>query len=111
MKNKFNFLSERELITHPDDITGEILKSKQEGNIVGIISPVLGSGMYLTAIDDLILTEGSSRVVLKRFDISGYLFPIHEIPLNSIKAVCPFTSKFKNPYLPKTDRGFRDMLA
>lgn len=111
MKNQFNFLSGRELITHRDEITDEILKSKQEGNIVGIISPVLGSGMFLTGVDDLILAEGSSLVILKRFDVNGYLFPTHEIPLNSIKAVCPFTSKFRNPYLPKTDRGFSDMLA
>lgn len=113
MKNRFNLLSGREFITHPDGMVTEILKSKQDGNIIGIISPALGGpGMYLTAVDDFILADGDNPlVVLKRFDMNGYLFPINKIPLNSIKAVCPFISKFENPYLPKADPGLKDMLA
>ena len=112
MKNRFSLLLEQEFITHPDEIINEILKSKKDGNIVGIVSPVLGTGMYLTAVEDFILTDiGEPLVILKMYDMSGYLFPTNRISLHGIKAVCPFKSKFENPYLPKMDRGLKDMLA
>jgi hypothetical protein len=111
MKNRFNLLSEREFITHCDEIANEVLKSKKNGNIIGIISSVLGTGMYITAVDDYIITDDSAVVILKQFDMSGYMFPTTRIPLASIKAVCPFTSQYENPFLPKADLGLKDMLA
>jgi hypothetical protein len=111
MKNRFNLLSEREFITCRNEIINEVLRSKKDGNIIGIISSILGTGMYLTAVDDFIIDGDSAIVILKQFDMSGYMFPTTRIPLSSIKAVCPFTSKYENPFLPKTDLGLKDMLA
>lgn len=111
MKNRFNLLSEREFITHRNEIINEVIKSKKDGTIIGIISSVLGTGMYLTGVDDFITGDDSAVVILKRFDMSGYMFPTTSIPLASIRAVCPFTSKYENPFLPKTDLGLKDMLA
>ena len=110
MKNRFSLLSENEFITHQDEIIIEILRSKQDGNIIGIISSILGIGMHLTAVDDFILGDDDSVIILKLYDMNGHLFPTNKIPLRSVKAVFPFKSKFENPYLPKNDR-LKDMLA
>jgi len=76
------------------------------------MSPALGDAeMYLTAVEDFVITEGDDPlVVLKPYDMSGYLLPVNKIPLNSIEAVCPFKSKFENPFLPKLIDG-KDGLA
>lgn len=110
MKNHLSLFPENEFITQQDEIIKEILRSKQDGNMIGIISSILGAGMYLTAVDDFILDDHDSVIILKLYDMNGRLFPTNKIPLRSVKAVCPFKSKFANPYLPKKDT-LKDLLA
>ena len=94
----------KELIMKPTRIIQELMNSKQHGNVVGISSPVLGAGMFITAVEDIEFEGLKPIIVLKNFDISGYFLLKNKIPVDEIIAVCPFTSKFENPFLNKDDR-------
>jgi hypothetical protein len=96
----FNFL-DKELVSKPAWIIQELMNSKQYGNAIGISSPVLGAGMFVTAVDDIEFEGLKPIIVLKNFDISGYFFSRNKISVDDIIAVCPFTSKFITPFLSK----------
>jgi len=43
-------------------------------------------------------------VVLKHYDINGYFFSTNHLTLEQISAVCPFRSKFENPFLSRQEK-------
>ena len=98
--NRFN--NAENLISEPTKIFKALLDSKEKGTVIGITSPILGKTMCLTCIEDLILSnEGELIVVLKSYDINGYILPSNKISLSHIESVYPFTSMFQNPFIPK----------
>ena len=117
MKNFFNLpksavqLSvDKEFITTSDAIFQELVNSKLNGNVIGISSPLLGAGMFLTGIEDILLEGKRSIVVLKRYDVNGHFLSTNNLPLDKIMAVCPFRSKFENPFLAKV-KGERSNIG
>lgn len=92
---------DKEFITSSDTILQELVHSKINGNMIGISSPVLGAGMFITAIEDILLEGKRSIIVLKRYDITGHFLATNKVLLDKITAVCPFKSKFENPFLAK----------
>lgn len=101
VKSAVQLYVDKEFITSSDTILQELLHSKLNGNMIGISSPVLGAGMFITAIEDILLEGKLSVIVLKRYDITGHFLTTNKLLLNKITAVCPFTSKFENPFLAK----------
>jgi hypothetical protein len=94
----------------PTDILKIILESQTHGTVIGIVSPLLGRTIVLTGIESLIL-EDSPLVVLKPYDIYGYILPETKIYLEDITSVRPFTSHFKNPFESKLGENQNTMLA
>ena len=92
---------ERGYIRAPNAIIKELIRSKLNGTVIGITSPALGAGMFLTAVEDILIEGEKSVVVLKHFDINGYFFSTHQLTLDQVAAVCPFRSKFENPFLSR----------
>lgn len=89
-----------EFVTDPQQILEVLSQSKSNGTAVALTSPVMGAGYFITAVQDIFLGEadGDVLIVLKPYDITGYIFPRNKLYLWEIKSVCPFKSAFENPY-------------
>jgi hypothetical protein len=71
--------------------------SKDHGTVLGIHSPVLGGGVYITAVN-CIITGEETTVVLSSYDSSGNILTTSKLKLADIRCVFPFQSVFENPY-------------
>jgi hypothetical protein len=89
----FIFTSDLEQIYH------HLVQSKINNTVVAISAPVLGNGVFLTAVDDITKSDDDQVITLKGYDVTGYILERNKLRLSEIRAVCPFTSMFKNPYL------------
>lgn len=87
-----------------EEILAVLVNSRENGSSVGICCPVLGSDVLITAVENIILEDGQTIIALKHYDQSGYILPLARINLLEIKAVCPFTSVFKNPFLDNLEK-------
>ena len=87
-----------ELVSDPGEIMNILAESKANGTAVGIFSPLMGTEIYVTAVQDIIIDEDVT-IVLKSYDITGYMLETNKLKLADIKSVCPFKSHFKNPYM------------
>ncbi|MEO6105857.1 MAG: hypothetical protein ABIP52_05205 [Cyclobacteriaceae bacterium] len=88
-----------ELISDPANILNILLYSRANGTAVGIKAPNLGCGIYVTAVDEILVEEDIITIVLKNYDISGYMLETNKLKLGEIISVCPFRSEFQNPYM------------
>jgi hypothetical protein len=92
-----------EFLTSKNEIFRELLNSKLHGNIVGVTSVRLGNGMFLTAVEDMLLEGDSVTVVLKPYDTTGYFLTTNRILIDDISSIFPFKSKFVNPFMNKLE--------
>lgn len=93
-----------EFITLPRTILQALHESKDNGTVIGITSPVLGRGTFLTSVNDIIILDdiaSSPTIILKPFDANGYFLETNVIKLDDIRSVCVFTSKFENPFMKR----------
>lgn len=88
---------EQEDFNDPSDVLKKLFESKLQGTIIGLLSPIFGRRMVLTGVEDLILDD-DPIVVLKPYDMHGYILPETKIHLKEIHSVREFISKFKNPF-------------
>ena len=87
-----------DLVSDAGEMLNVLAESKKNGTSVGINSPVLGDQMCVTAVEDILIDE-EVTIVLKSYDITGYMLEANKIKLGEIKSVCPFKSLFENPYM------------
>jgi|GEM_PF-1824220 len=100
----FAFISER------SEVLIALTESKKNGTIVGISAPILGNGVFLTAVDEVTSISDDYSITLKGYDITGYILERNKIRLSDIRAVCPFKLVFKNPYLKElTDERLHEV--
>lgn len=90
-----------DFIKAPKDIFKALLDSKDRGTAIGIKSEVLGKGMFVTGVDDLLIGDGyeNTKVILKGYDFTGHVLETTRLLLTEIEGVCKFSSKFGNPVL------------
>lgn len=90
-----------DFITEPTEMFKALLDSKVHGTAIGIKSALLGKGMFVTGIDDILIGDGheNTRVILKGLDFTGHVLETNTIMLTEIEGVCRFNSKFGNPIL------------
>lgn len=90
-----------DFIEDPTEIFRALLNSKERGTAIGIISPLLGKGMFVTGVEDILIGDGqeNSHVILKGYDFTGHILETNTIRLTDIEGVCMFSSKFGNPFL------------
>ena len=102
-------LSQKEIGLESANATADILRilvsSKEEGKSIGISSPRIGDGFFITAVEDIILVEGETIILFKPFDITGFILPTNKLRLVDIVAVCPLKSEFENPILRNFDKN------
>ena len=87
-----------ELVSDPGEILNILTESKAHGTAVGINAPALGSEIYVTAVEDVVIDEDIT-IVLKSYDTTGYMLETNKLKLAEIKSVYPFKSSFENPYM------------
>ena len=93
-----------ELVSEPGGMLNILAESKAHGTAVGVSAPVLGSEIYVTAVEDIVIGE-EITIVLKNYDITGYMLETNKLKLGEIKSVCPFKSYFENPYMRTLKTG------
>jgi hypothetical protein len=98
-----------DFVKGPKDILKALLDSKGNGTAIGIKSPVLGKGMFITAVQDILIGDGheSTQIVLKGYDFTGHILETNVIRLTEIEGVCMFASKFGNPILKAINKIFK----
>jgi hypothetical protein len=79
--------------------------SKESTTIVGIVSPVLGDGMFLTAVDDINSEGQEITVSLKQYDMSGQILARTHLSLDEFKSVCSFQMIYKHPFFIHQQQG------
>lgn len=90
-----------DFIRDSHEIFKALLSSKEQGTAIGIKSPLLGKGMFVTGVEDILVGDGheNTRVILKGYDFTGHVLDTNSIRLTDIEGVCQFASKFGNPIL------------
>ena len=93
-----------ELVSEPGEMLNILAESKANGTTVGVIAAVLGKDIYVTAVEDIII-DNDITIVLKSYDITGYMLETNKLRLGEISSVCPFKSQFENPYMRSLMHG------
>lgn len=90
-----------DFVREPQEIFKALLDSKDRGTSIGIKASVLGKGMFVTGVEDILLGDGreNTHIILKGYDFTGHVLETNTIRLTDIEGVCCFTSKFGNPFL------------
>ncbi len=90
-----------DFIKEPKEILKALLESKENGTAIGIKAQVLGNGMFVIGVEDILIGDGSehTRIILKGYDFTGHVLETNVIWLTDIEGVCSFASKFGNPIL------------
>src|SRR5688572_30405750 len=85
--------------TRADDTTFRVLKTRKEiskaiinaldnQTVLGIYSPVLGEGLFLTGVLFYNTDQSEPIVTLNRYDQNGVLLHRTELGISEIKGVC-----------------------
>jgi hypothetical protein len=93
IQGEFNFTREQ------GEILKALLNSKEKGTMIALAVPAIGSGVFITAVDDLFLNDGETFIQLKSYDVTGRIIEKTKIPLKEIVGACPLHSQWQNPYL------------
>jgi len=84
---------ELEFTTASEEILRILIHSKEYGNVVGISSPSLGAGIFITAVEKIVL-DYETVVVLKPFDVNGCHLEKNMLRLTEITSACAFKSHY-----------------
>lgn len=93
-----------DLVSDPGEMLTILTESKQSGTAVGISAPSLGKEIYVTAVEDIVIDKDIT-IVLKSYDITGYILETNKLKIGDIKSVYPFKSPFENPYMRSMKHG------
>lgn len=95
-----------DFVQEPGEILTALLDSKDSATAIGIKAEILGKGMFVTGVEEIIIGQGydSTTVVVKGYDFTGHVLSTNTIRLSEIQGVCKFPSKFGNPILKTLSR-------
>ena len=87
------------IITEPKDILEELKASRENGNVIGIWAPSLGSGLNLCAVENIYDddVEHDKVILLNEKDRNGVQLQVHVLFLQEIEKVFPFKTPFIDP--------------
>src|SRR5687767_8832988 len=84
---------------NPEEILQALIASKQDEKMIGLVVPHIGAGLFITAVDDVIITDTDEPVIiLKQYDMTGSMLERSKIKLSEIISACVLQSKWINPY-------------
>jgi hypothetical protein len=86
------------ILKHRKAMKDALQESRLTGKVVGVYSPVLGNGMFLVCVEQILLEpKNAEKIILKPFDMNGIMLATNELLLHDIKSVCPFDTFYVNP--------------
>ena len=90
-----------DFIRNPKEVFKALLESQEHGTAIGIKSGILGKGMFVTVVDEILIGDGreNTTIILRGYDFTGHVLATNSVPLTEIEGVCKFSSKFGNPFL------------
>ena len=90
-----------DFVEDPKEVLKALLDSKERGTAIGIKSEVLGKGMFVTGVEEILIGDGreNTKIILKGYDFTGHVLETNMLPLTDIEGICRFNSKFGNPIL------------
>ena len=96
------------IITEPRNILEELNASRENGNVIGIWAPSLGTGLYTCAVERILDddVEHDKVVILKENDLNGVPLNTHVLFLQEIEKVFPLKARYDDP-LPETVKAHR----
>ena len=96
------------IITEPRNILEELVASRENGNVIGIWAPSLGTGLYMCGVENILDddVEHDKVVILKENDLNGVPLQAHVLFLQEIEKVFPLKTLYADP-LPDTARSPR----
>jgi hypothetical protein len=86
---RFDFVKTRK------GILKELVISKQSKNIIGVCSDVLGEGLFLTTVADIVRTPQGEVIVFNQHQVIGRPLSTTRIQLDEIIMVCAFSATYK----------------
>jgi hypothetical protein len=88
---------ELEFVTASEDILRILIHSKEYGNVIGVSSPSLGAGIFITAVEKVVL-DYEVVIQLKPSDVNGNKLEKNIIRLTEITSACAFKSRYERVY-------------
>lgn len=87
------------IISDPKSILHELNGSRENGNVIGIWSSSLGTGLYMCAVDNILddEIEHDKVIILKEKDLNGVPLPVHVLFLQDIDKVFPLKTLYSDP--------------
>lgn len=87
------------IITEPKHILDELIASRENGNVIGIWAPSLGSGIFTCAVQNILddEVEHDKVIILKEKDSKGIPLKVHVLFLQEIEKVYPLKSIYHDP--------------
>lgn len=77
-------------------ILRELMISKESKNLIGLISPSLGEGMFLISVLTLESEDSAEVVAFQIYEITDGRFRASaRLTVNEIKGVCPFAHNYQ----------------
>ena len=86
------------IISEPKHILGELINSRENGNVIGIWAPSLGTGLFMCAVENILEdeVEHDKVIILKDKDLNGVPLQAHVLFLQEIEKVFPFKTIYSD---------------
>ena len=91
--------SNLEFVKFRKSLLNALTKSRKNGTVIGIYSPALGEGMFVTGVEDIYNDNNEQIIVLRQYDLSGAILQRNILSLGEIRAICAFDMPYRNPVL------------
>jgi hypothetical protein len=98
-----NTSNEFKVLTTKKDILKAIIRAKDTQSVLGVYSPALGEGLFLTGVLILDTDHAEPIVTFNRYDLNRIYLNRTQLGISEIKGVCVFDHKYSNPLLQKVD--------
>lgn len=82
-------------------ILKELIKSRNNGTLIGVYSRALGEGMFLTGVNQIEEVRGVEVITFETYDQTGQILNRTQLSIDEIRMVYPFSIKYTNPILFK----------
>jgi hypothetical protein len=86
------------IITEPKHILDELTASRENGNVIGIWAPSLGTGLFLCGVENILddEEEHDKVIILKENDHNGVPLQAHVLFLQEVEKVFPLKAQYQD---------------
>jgi hypothetical protein len=93
-----------DIIRDSKTILKEMEFSKRTGNLVGVYSDALGTGLFLLGVQEIVNGDDGELVIFYPMDMSGFALSRRTIHIREINMLVPFNNPYIQPLQPVEKR-------